>query len=90
MTGNDKIFERVIQVLKQLSSALETSEIDSDMSLINDLSIDSIKVAELSILLENEFGYPMFIPDLLSEYRDPYEITVAALVRFVHDQLANQ
>ncbi len=88
MASDQEIYVKVTDILKQISSVPE-SDIHPEMSLINDLSIDSIKVAELSILLEDSFRCVVFIPDLLGRYRDPFEITVEALVDYVKDQLKN-
>lgn len=87
MKSHEEIQDKVISILKLIVPEEFETAIELEMSLINDLSIDSIKVAELSILLEDGFGCPVFIPDLLVEYRDPYEITVNALVDFVKKQL---
>ncbi len=90
MISEEEIGTKVVDVLKQITTSLEQNDIKLEMSLINDLSIDSIKVAELSILLEDQFQCPVFIPDLLAAYRDPYDITVEALVSFVSEQLKSQ
>ena len=90
MLLDKELYDVIVNILSQISTSLELSEITPEMSLINDLSIDSIKVAELSILLENQFQYPIFIPDLLAAYRDPYDITVEALVSFVTEQLSSK
>ncbi len=87
MISNDEINEKITNILKQLLPPDTNVDIHLEMSLINDLSIDSIKVAELSILLEDSFSHPIFIPDLLASFRDPYEITVSALIDFVKEQL---
>ncbi|MCP4756643.1 MAG: acyl carrier protein [Proteobacteria bacterium] len=89
MATEKEIYAEVTDILRQISSTVSESDIHPEMSLINDLSIDSIKVAELSILLEDSFHCPVFIPELLGNYRDPYEITVGALVDFVKQQLGN-
>ncbi len=90
MLSYEEVYTNVVTILKQITTSLEEGDVKPEMSLINDLSIDSIKVAELSILLENQFQCPVFIPDLLAAYRDPYDITVEALVDFVKEQLKNQ
>jgi acyl carrier protein len=52
-------------------------------SLIDDYYIDSLKVAELSLLLEEAFDASVFLPHLIASVRDPHELTVGALAEFV-------
>ena len=56
-------------------------------SLIDDYYIDSLKVAELSLLLEEAFDVSVFLPHLIGSVRDPHDLTVDALADFVRRSL---
>jgi acyl carrier protein len=49
--------------------------------------VDSLKVAELSLLLEEAFDVGVFLPHLIASVRDPHELTVGALANFVQSNL---
>ncbi len=54
-----------------------------EASMISDLHVDSLKVAELSILLEQAFQRSIFLPDWLTSQEDPKDLTVNSLVNFL-------
>ncbi|MBI2889306.1 MAG: hypothetical protein HYY13_00820 [Nitrospirae bacterium] len=78
-----EIYSRVERVFHQFLPEETRAQISREASLIMDLRIDSLKVAELSILLEEAFGQPVYLPDMLAEEDDPNDLTVASLVGFL-------
>jgi len=55
-------------------------------SILADLGLDSLKVVELTVLLEKELGRPVFLPEWIASVNDPGELTVQSLARFLADQ----
>ncbi len=47
--------------------------------LVKDLGIDSLKLAELSLALEDVFEHPIHLGEVLADAEDPAEMTVADL-----------
>lgn len=63
--------------------SLPSGAIRPEASLVDDLGIDSLKFAELSLALEEAFERPIYLGDVLSEVDDPRTITVAQLAEFL-------
>jgi acyl carrier protein len=82
-----EILEKVTDILAKLAAQVPAAQIGPTTRLIADLQIDSLKVAELSLLREDGFGLVLFLPDLLLSVRDPHELTVASLVDFIAEHL---
>jgi acyl carrier protein len=83
-----EILTKVLQVLDAVCPERSAKAARSaQASLIDDYCIDSLKVAELSLLLEETFDVSVFLPHLIGSMRDPHELTVAALVDFVRSNL---
>jgi acyl carrier protein len=82
-----QILEKLTDILANLSAQVPAAEIGPTTRLISELQIDSLKVAELSLMLEDGFGLILFLPDLLLSVPDPHELTVASLVDFVAGHL---
>jgi acyl carrier protein len=74
-TALEKVQGAILAVKKTLSPRAVRPE----ASLVKDLGIDSLKFAELSLELEDAFGRPIYLGDVLSEIEDPATITVAQL-----------
>lgn len=82
--SDDDTLRRVAAIARQLSPAPPAAVL-AETRLLDDLQIDSLKVAEMSILLEDEFGISIFLPELLTTVEDPHELTVGALASFVSE-----
>lgn len=83
------IFSKLKPILHKISPDINKDDISMESLLINDLAIDSLKVAELSILLEDSFGKPFFVPDLIAKAENPYNISVKTLVIYIAKSLGN-
>ena len=55
-------------------------------SILADLGLDSLKVVELTMLLEKQLGRPVFLPEWIASVEDPADLTVASLARFLADK----
>ena len=55
-------------------------------SILADLGLDSLKVVELTVLLEKELGRPVFLPEWIASVEDPADLTVASLALFLDRQ----
>lgn len=88
MPDQREILTTVLRILDEVCPERNANATRSaQASLIDDYYIDSLKVAELSLLLEESFDVSVFIPHLIGSVRDPHELTVGALVEFVRSNL---
>jgi acyl carrier protein len=88
MHDRGEILTKVLQVLAEVCPERSAKATQSaQASLIDDYYIDSLKVAELSLLLEEAFDVSVFLPHLIASVRDPHELTVGALADFVRSNL---
>jgi acyl carrier protein len=77
----------IINVLmSSLTSITGITDITEESLLINDIGVDSIRIAELSIDLEERLGMPVFLPDLFA-VQNPYEITVKSASVFIAEKV---
>lgn len=81
--GRDDIYNRISRNIKEVC---EVQVVTPESKLSTELGVDSLKIAELSIVFENEFGVSCFLPDLLNT-ESPYNLTVNSLVTFVEDRM---
>ena len=89
LSNYETIFFKIKPILHKISPDINIDNISMESLLINDLAIDSLKVAELSILLEDSFGKPFFVPDLIAKSENPYYVTVKTLVKYIAKSLGN-
>jgi acyl carrier protein len=75
--------DKILQALRRVITHLPSSAFAPDASLVKDLGIDSLKVAELSIALEDAFDRPVFLAEVFARVEDPSTLTVAQLAGFV-------
>jgi acyl carrier protein len=88
MRNHRDILTKVLQILDELCPDRNVNATRSaQASLIDDYYVDSLKVAELSLLLEEAFDVGVFLPHLIASVRDPHELTVGALANFVQSNL---
>jgi acyl carrier protein len=88
MRNQAEILARVLQVLDEVCPERGAgANRSAEASLIDDYYIDSLKVAELSLLLEEAFDVSVFLPHLIASVRDPHQLTVGALSDFVRSNL---
>jgi acyl carrier protein len=82
------VLTKVLQILDEVCPERNVEAARSGQaSLIDDYYIDSLKVAELSLLLEEAFDVSVFLPHLIASVRDPHDLTVSALADFVRGSL---
>src|SRR2546427_12725014 len=81
------------ELIPGVREALETlvpkrlrKRITAAACILADLGIDSLKVVELTMLLEKLLGRPDFLPEWIASVEDPAELTVASLARFLADK----
>jgi hypothetical protein len=82
-TAGDDLLQAVERALRPLVRKRARSRICADASLVRDLGMDSLKVVELSLSLEEALCRPVFLPAWISSVDDPDDLTVASLVAFV-------
>jgi acyl carrier protein len=88
MRNQAEILAKVLQVLDEVCPERSANaKRSAQASLIDDYYVDSLKVAELSLLLEEAFDVSVFLPHLIASVRDPHELTVGALADFVRCNL---
>ena len=87
---DDGLFDKVVSAVVQVAPQAARAAIRPSTQLVADLRVDSLKVAELSILLEESFGFMIFLPELLATVDDPRDLTVESLVRFVRSKVDSE
>lgn len=70
---------KVRRAIQRVARDLPERALTPEASLVADLGIDSLKFAELSLALEEEFGRPIFLADVLADVDAPDELTVGGL-----------
>lgn len=85
--SKQQISHQVIEAIRKIIAPEVSQNVSSDSKLIGDLGIDSLKIAELSLLLEETFKITLFIPAILSSVPDPYLLTVESVADFVENKL---
>ena len=68
------------------AAAIPAASVTAEARLVSDLGLDSLKVVELTMLLEKLLGRPVFLPEWIASVEDPAELTVASLARFLADK----
>jgi acyl carrier protein len=78
-----ELFPAVKLALEALVAKSLRKRIVPEASILADLGMDSLKVVELTVLLEKQLGRPVFLPEWIASVEDPAELTVASLARFL-------
>lgn len=78
-----KVERAVRSVLEQ-----EDAAVRPEHHLVDDLGFDSVKVASLTIALEDEFDDVLLLNDWIASASDPSELTVDSLVDYLLELLA--
>jgi acyl carrier protein len=81
--GRQVATEKVLLVLRRVLSQLPPRAFKGQASLVKDLGVDSLKVAELSIALEDAFDKPVFLGEVFAHVEDPTSLTVEQLAEFL-------
>jgi acyl carrier protein len=67
------------------ATAPDPANLRDELSFVEDLGYDSLRVAALAVALENQLGRPVLLNDWLASAEDPAILTVESLVRYVQD-----
>jgi acyl carrier protein len=81
-----ELFPEVREALAALVPRKLRKRITPDASILADLGLDSLKVVELTMLLEKQLGRPVFLPEWIASVDDPADLTVESLSRFLADK----
>jgi acyl carrier protein len=81
-----ELFPAVKQALEALVAKNLRKKITPQASILADLGLDSLKVVELTVLLEKEVGRPVFLPEWIASVDDPADLTVGSLALFLAEQ----
>jgi acyl carrier protein len=81
-----ELFPQVRQALEVLVPRKLRKRIRPDASILADLGLDSLKVVELTMLLEKQLKRPVFLPEWIASVEDPADLTVESLARFLADK----
>ena len=77
------LFPAVQKALSGLVPRRLHKRITPSASILADLGLDSLKVVELTVLLEKQLGRPVFLPEWIASVDDPADLTVDSLARFL-------
>jgi acyl carrier protein len=78
-----ELFPEVRNALQVLVPKKLRRRITPQASILADLGLDSLKVVELTMLLEKQLGRPVFLPEWIASVEDPADLTVESLARFL-------
>jgi acyl carrier protein len=78
-----ELFPAVKRALEALVPQRLRKKITPGASILADLGMDSLKVVELSVLLEKELGQSVFLPEWIASVEDPGDLTVESLALFL-------
>lgn len=84
-----EILNKIGKVLLEINPALTISQISEDTSLVN-FDIDSLKLIELGLRLEKEFGDQVLLDEWIEQetQRENNAFSVSSLITFIQ-QAAN-
>lgn len=80
---SDQSLDAVRRALRAVMPSLRTRTVRPGSRLVADLGVDSLKVAELSIALEEAADRPVFLGDLFATVADPTQLTVAEVAAWL-------
>jgi acyl carrier protein len=81
-----ELFPQVRQALEVLVPRKLRKRIRPEASILADLGLDSLKVVELTMLLEKQLKRPVFLPEWIASVEDPADLTVESLALFLADK----
>ena len=77
-------------MLAEVSPESKSKTLGLNSLLIDDYQIDSLKVAELSLLLDERLDTTIELQDFFAAAKDPHELTAAAMIDFVEKHLESK
>jgi acyl carrier protein len=88
MPDRDAVFAKVRAALRQVLGEKTPADVELRDRLVDDLGLDSMNVASLTIALEDQFDDVLLLNDWIAGARNPSELTVGSLVDYVATLLA--
>ena len=82
-----QIYSEVVAAIREVVPKVAPERIRPEAALI-DLEIDSLRLIDLTLSLESRLGDAVFLPDWISRVEHPRDMTVASLVDFLADTVA--
>jgi acyl carrier protein len=79
--------EPVIAAIRYAGGDRMPKQIRREDSLVSQLGFDSVKIAVLSLALENELGVGVVLDPWVSAHADPHELTVGSLCDYIEECL---
>jgi hypothetical protein len=79
----DAALAKVRAALRSVLPQLPEGALAPSARLMEDLGVDSLKVAELSVALEEAFLRPVFLGDVFARVDDPSQLTVGQLAELL-------
>ena len=86
LSPSPESLERVCAALRSVLPQLPEGALVPGARLMDDLGVDSLKVAELSVALEEAFGRPVFLGDVFARVDDPSQLTLAQLAALLSEE----
>ena len=66
----EKVIEIILNLLEENDIKIQVDEINDSTSLTNDLGLDSFNLAQLTVMIESEFGIDIFENGVISNVGD--------------------
>lgn len=86
MLNRDETLQKVCHALSSVIA--EDKPIRPEHHLVEDLGLDSVNMASLTIALEDEFDEMLLLNDWIASASSPSELSVDSLVDYLMDLLA--
>jgi acyl carrier protein len=80
------VLDKLRAIIDQVCPTYGAERIGLDTRIVADLGIDSLGIAELSLLIEDALNVTVFVPDLFASVDDPYKLTIGTLAAYVEQQ----
>jgi acyl carrier protein len=85
MATNMNVEEAVTAALKKLVRKNLHKKIKLTAHMQDDLQLDSLKIVEMSMLIEKGLGRPVFLPGWLADVAGNEGLTVGSLVKYLEE-----
>ena len=66
----EKVIEIILNILEENDIKINVDTINDSTSLTNDLGLDSFNLAQLTVMIESEFGIDIFENGVISNVGD--------------------
>ena len=69
----EKVIEIILNILEENDIKINVDTINDSTSLTNDLGLDSFNLAQLTVMIESEFGIDIFENGVISNVGDIFD-----------------